>query len=84
MTENMKKHQRALQLLQYRMPHTGRIYNEPEPCDNVMVYLCYRITEFILHADKLLTSARPEWLMVAVTQFKQGQGQHTEKQPNTG
>ena len=80
----MKMHQRDLQLLEYRMPDTGRIYNQPEPCDNVMVYLCYCITQIILHADTLLTSTRPEWLKVVVTQYKQRQEQHTEKQPNAG
>jgi hypothetical protein len=71
MTENMKKHQRDVKLLQYRMPHTGRIYNQPESCDNTMVYICHCIAQIILHADTLLILTRPERLKVAVTQYKQ-------------
>jgi len=84
MRENTKKHQRELQLLKYRMPHTGRMFTQPELFDNVMVYLCYCITQIILHADTLLTSARPEWLKVAVTHYKQRQEQHAGKQLNVG
>ena len=73
MRENAKKNQRDLQLLQYRMSHTGRIFSQPDLFDNMMVYLCYCITQIILHADTLLTSARTEWLKVAVTHYKQRQ-----------
>jgi hypothetical protein len=44
--------------------------------------LSYSITQIIFHADTLLTSARPEWLKVAVTQYKEKHAQYTEKQPN--